>query len=282
MREPEVRWILVTAVILTLPWCTAIAAEGDDWQSWALGDPFTIYLEAMFPSIDTQVRLDASDGTQGTTVDFEQNLGMSDSEALPAVGFMWRFAKRHRLRVDAFDLDRSGSAISTTEIRFGDEVFQADLPIASFFDTRVLSVGYSYSLLFDEKKELSLAAGLSVQDISFGLIGEGPLGKIEADAGLTAPLPAFGLTGAYALTDKWILGGGFGYFALKLSFSDEEELSGEIINAAAYIRHNTFEKVHFSLGYTFFDVTADFRSDARLSAISYQYQGPSLGVLAAF
>jgi len=160
-----------------------------------MGDRFTISAQAFFPKIDTIVRLDASDGTPGTTIDFEQNLNMSDSETLPALGFVWRFAKKHQLIANIFDLSRSGSAISTSEIRFGDEVFQVDLPIASFFDVQVISVGYAYSFIFDEKKELALSAGLSFQDYKFGLLGTLNLGLIEEESGLTAPLPAFGLTG---------------------------------------------------------------------------------------
>jgi len=247
-----------------------------------MGDRFTIVLNAFFPKIDTSVRVDASDGTRGTEISFEQNLGMSDTETLPGLGFSWRFAKKHRLIFDVFELDRSGSAIVTNEIRFGGEIFQANLPISSFFDTRVTSIGYSYSLIFDEKKELALSAGLSVQNIQFGLIGTAGPGIIEQDVGLTAPLPAFGLAGGYAFTDKWILRGGLGVFAFSFDLSDEEDVSGEIINATVAMQHNTFENVHFRLSYSYFDVNVEFRDDRRLSAIAYEYHGPMLSFEYAF
>jgi hypothetical protein len=273
----------VVAVVCLLFFASASHAQnGDDWQSWPMGDRFTIALNAFFPGIKSSVRLDASDGTRGTEISFEQNLGMSDTEALPDLGFAWRFAKKHRLVFDVFELDRSGSAITTSEIRFGDEVFQATLPISSFFDTRVTSIGYSYSLIFDEKKELALSAGLSVQDIQFGLMGTAGGGIIEQDTGLTAPLPAFGLSGGYAFTDKWILHGGLGVFAFSIALSDEEELSGEVINAMIALQHNTFENVHFRLTYTYFDVKAEFTNDRRLSAVDYQYHGPMLSFIYAF
>jgi hypothetical protein len=243
-----------------------------------MGDRFTISASAFIPKIDTSVRLDATNGDPGTTIDFEQNLNMSDSETLPEIGFAWRFAKKHQLVASIFDLSRSGSAISVTEIRFGDEVFPINLPIASFFDTRVTSVGYTYSFIFDEKKELALSVGLSIQDIQYGLLGTGGLGIIEKESGLTAPLPAFGLTGGYAFTDKWILRGGIGVFGFSLALSDEEELSGEIINARVAIQHNTFENFHFRLAYSYFDVTADFRTGNQLNSLSYQYHGPTLTV----
>ncbi len=37
--------------------------------------------------------------------------------------------------------------------------------------------------------------------LKFGLIGTGGLGLIEEESGLTAPLPAFGISGGYAFTE---------------------------------------------------------------------------------
>ena len=256
----------------------ALAQSGDEWRDWPLGDPFTVSLEAFFPNIDTTVRLDASDGTVGTTIDFEQNLGMSDTETLPALGFTWRFAKKHRLIFDYFDLSRSGSAISTSEIRFGDQVFQADLPISSYFDSSVTSVGYSYSLIFDDKKELALTAGLSIQDIQFGLMGTGNVGIVEQVSGLTAPLPAFGISGGYAFTEKWIGRAALGLFSFDLAVSDEADISGEIVSAMIAIHHKTFENVQFGLKYSFFDVGVEFEDSQLINSINYEYHGPALSI----
>jgi len=174
-------------IAILLPFNSAIAQTENDWQSWPLANHFTIDVNAMFPNLDTRVRVDASDTSLGTTIDFEQNLGMPDTEALPMIGFNWRYAKKHQLNLAAFKLDRSGSAITPTNISIGDETFPVDLPIASFLDMSVFNLRYSYSLVFDEKKELAIGAGLSVQDISFGLLGDGPLGIIEFASGITAP-----------------------------------------------------------------------------------------------
>ena len=274
--------ICIAAVSLLIAAQPTNAQDSEDWLSWPLADRVAIKIAAFFPSIDTKVRLDASNGIVGTTIDFEQNLGMSSTETLPVGAIGWRFAKKHRVGLDAFVLNRSGSAISSSEIRFGDQVFEIMLPIASFFDTQVTSLAYSYSLIFDEKKELSLNAGLSVMDIQFGLIGTGGQERLEGGSGLTAPLPSFGITGGYAITDKWIAKAGIGYFAFDLSISDTENLSGQIVRAKASIEHHTFENVHFMLGYSYFDVGVDFTDRERLTAVSYQYQGPTLGFIASF
>ena len=273
---------VVTTIALLFLSSAALAQQEDDWQSWPLADRFTVRLDAFFPSLDTKVRVDATDGEPGTTIDFEQNLGMSDTENLPGFGLGWRFAKKHQVTLEKFVLDRSGSAITSSEIRFGDEVFNIELPISSFFDMDVVSLNYSYSLIFDEKKELAFDVGLSIQDIKYGIIGNEALGIIAAESGITAPLPTFGLRGAYAFTDKWIGKFGVGVFSLDLALSDEDELSGEVIQANASIQHNTFKNVHFALSYNYFDVRFDFTTDRSTNSVGYKYQGPVISVAAVF
>lgn len=260
----------------------AIAQNENDWQSWPLADRFTITLVAFFPNLDTQVRLDASDQSLGTTIDFEQNLGMSDTEALPGLGLGWRFAKKHQLELQTFSLDRSGSAITTSEIRIGDEVFTVDLPVSSFFDMDITSLSYSYSLIFDERKEIAFGVGLSVQDLSFGLIGNEDPGIIEVNSGITAPLPTIRLTGGYAFTDKWVGKFGLGFLSFNLALTDEDELSGEVITGNVLIQHNTFEHVHFGLSYNYFDVRVNWLQSSLSTSVGYIYQGPTLFVTAAF
>jgi hypothetical protein len=279
-KYPMKTLIIVTITFLSLT-STAIAQNTNDWQSWPLADHFTVSLNAMFPNLDTRVRLDASDGSPGTTIDFEQNLGMSDTETLPGIDLGWRFAKKHQLNLTAFKLDRSGSDITTTEIRFGDEVFPVDLPISSFLDMDITSIKYSYSLIFDERKEVAVSLGLSVQDITFGLMGN-VLGIIEVESGITAPVPTIGLDAGYAFTDKWIGRIGFGALSFDLALSDEDELSGEIFNWYATIQHNTFEHVHFGLSFTYFDLRVDWKESGLINSVGYEYYGPVLTVRAAF
>lgn len=260
----------------------ACAQDQDDWREWPLAERFRVYVQAFFTNLDTGVRLDSSSGVVGTTIDFEQNLGLSDTEALPAAGVSWRFARKHRLRFDYFELNRSSASITTSEIRFGDEVFQADLPISSFLDTSVYSLSYSYSVLFNEEVELGLLAGLTVQDIKLGIKGNLTPAILEEETGLTAPLPSFGVTGAYMISDKWALRGGVSYLALDLSFSDEEKLGGEIFNLEASLEYAAFENVHFDLRYAFFDLSTSFEGQDRLSEINYRYHGPKLGIIGTF
>ena len=271
--------VIVVFFLLSAP---AVAKDGNDWQSWALVDHFTISLDAMFPNLDTRVRVDASDTSPGTTVIFERNLGMPDTESLPAIGFNWRFAKKHQLGLRVLKLDRSGSAITTSEIRIGDIVFTVDLPISSFFDMQIVSFDYNYSLLLDERKELTIGIGLSVQDLAFGVIGNGDPAIIETDSSITAPIPTFGIKGGFAFTDKWIGKMGFGFLSFDLALSAEKQLGGEVFNGYASIQHNTFEHVYFALSYQYYDVRVNWSENGLHTSVGYEYKGPVVSVVVAF
>ena len=92
----------------------------------------------------------------------------------------------------------------------------------------------------------------------------------------------FGISGGYAITDKWVTRAGLGYFAFDLALSDDQNLNGEIVHAKVSIEHQSFENVHFSFTYGYFDVEVDFTELGQLSAVSYKYHGPTLGIIAAF
>lgn len=276
------RKLVSVAYALLLVPTLASAQEADEWRTWPFAERFRIYVHAYFPNLDTEVRLDSQSGLIGTTISFEQNLGLSDTESIPAAGFGWRFAKRHRLRFDFFELNRSGSSVTTSEIRFGDTVFQADLPISSFMDTSVYSLSYAYSVLFNERAEIGLLAGLSVQDIAVGIKGTLVPGLLEEETGVTAPLPTFGVTGMYALNEQWALKANVAYFALELSFDDDENLGGELINVEAAVEYAPFDNVSFELRYGYFDLSTSFEGLGRLSEINYRYHGPKIGIVGRF
>ncbi len=252
----------------------ALAQDPDDWTQWPMGQRFRISLGAYVPSLDTQVRVDRSNGLVGTTINFEQNLGMRDTAILPTFNFGWRFARRHNLGASYFELNRSGSEVTQTEIRIGDKVFNVDLPVSSFFDIKVLSTSYSYSVLFDAKKELALSVGLSIQDLTFGMQGNQGGVLVEDKSDLTAPLPTFGISGGYAFTDKWIFRGTVGIFAVELDWDDQDNLNGSILDINLVLFYQPFKHYRFGLAYTNFDVDLDWTKRGKFTQINYDYKGP--------
>jgi len=238
---------------------------------------------AYYPQLNTKASLSRSDGTVGTTIDFESDLGMDDAEFMPVISASYRFNSSHRINFSYFDLNRRGGDESKVRIRFGDEVFEAFVPVQSFFDVEAFSVAYGYSLYTDSTKDLELSVGLSVQDLAFGLASTDDGKPIAEETGITAPLPTLGLSGFYSLGNKFLLQGRIGYFAVDLNWEDSDrEFGGHIFDASLGIYHKTFRNIGFGLDWSYFDVNVHYSKNGRDARGDYTYNGPRFNVVAFY
>ena len=275
--------ILVTAAILTLTgFGLASAEEHVAWRDDPLGDKFWLGVGLFSARLDTKVRLDSSTGILGTQIDFESTLGMDDNDQLPLVLGYYRIAKKHRISFQYFRLDRLGNSISDVPIRFGDVIFPANLPLSSFFNVDVYSLGYSYSIIHDKKMELAFNVGLQFQNIEMGIAGNLGPGLIAEESDVVAPLPTFGGSFDYAISEKWIFTSLIGVFSIELDLGDDTEFSGEILQINTGVTYKAFKNVGFALQYNYFHVDVDVNDPDWLGALKYEYRGPVLAVSVYF
>jgi len=258
------------------------AEERPAWRDDPLGNRFALGVGLFAPRLDTQVRRDSSSGIIGTLIDFELTLGMDDTDLLPLVLGYYRIAKRHRLTFQYFRLDRNGDAVSGTPIRFGDVLIPANLPLSSFFNVDVYSLGYSYSFIHDGRMELAFNVGLQLQDVETGIGGNiGPISVVE-EADVVAPLPTFGGSFDYAISDKWIFTSMIGLFAVEIDLGDDSDFAGEILQINTGVAWKAFENVGFALQYNYFNVDVDVNDPDWVGILKYEYHGPVLAVAVYF
>ena len=277
------RRLLSTAVIALLIAAPVAAQESSDWQSWPTGQRFSIGAGYFVPSLDTLVVVTDENQIVGTGISFERNLGLDDSKGTGLLFANWRMFKRHALEYRYFALDRSATTTGgSVTIKVGDQVFDLNLPIQSFFDIAAHEITYSYSPLFDEKKNLSFGLGLSMQDVTLGIQGTesspNPGTIISVDLDSTAPLPTLNVGFDYAFNDNWLFVSRLGWLAIELDFGADEDLSGQIINANAGVQWNLFENVGVFAQYAVFDLDVDYNDAGVLFALDYNYKGPVLGL----
>ncbi len=283
MRVMTVSRLIITALYLALIGPGEAHAEEDDgWREDPLGSRFALGVGLYGPSLDTKVRRDSSNGILGTLIDFESTLGMDDSDRLPLVLGYYRVAKKHRIGFEYFRLNRNGAATSGGAIRFGDLTFPSGLPLSSYFDVDVYSVSYSYSLIHDKKKELAFSVGVQFQDIELGIAGNLAPGLIESESNVFAPLPTFGGSFDYAISDKWIFTSLIGVFGIELDLGEESRFAGEIMQINAGVTYKAFDNVGFALQYNYFRVDVDVNDPDWMGVLKYEYRGPVLSVAVYF
>jgi hypothetical protein len=258
-------------------------AEKAEWRAWPLGQRLTVGVSAYRPKLDTKVQLTSGE-IQGQ-IDFESNLGLEDTKSTALASLRWRFFKRHTLRADYFDLNRSGLGTAPVGVKIcleGEECVELDpiLDVNAFVDVEAFSLGYDYSIIFNEKMNWSVGLGLSLQDFSIGLLTEDTENEpLEGRSKFTAPLPTLATTFNYAFTDKWILDLALNWLEIDLDLDNSGKFDGRILGFDAGVRWQTFKNVGFDLKYNYYnlDVEVDDGIDFG-GAVEYKYQGPRLGI----
>lgn len=276
-----------TLLALTLLIVSPVAAQSSgDWEDWPLVSRWSIGAGYFIPSLETKLVVTGENGVVGTGIRFEDNLGLDDSKGTGLLFINWRMFEHHALEYRYFALDRSAQTTSSVAVAIGDEIFDINLPIRSFFDITAHEIAYSYSVLLDEKKDFYLGLGISIQDLELGIQGTesspNPGEIIDSRLSSTAPLPTLNVGFDYAFNDKWFFRSRLGWLAVELDLGADEDLSGQIINADAGIEWKAFENVGFFAQYQLFDVDVDYDDAGVLFAVDYDYTGPVLGVDVSF
>ena len=94
----------------------------------------------------------------------------------------------------------------------------------------------------DDRMDLAGSFGLFVMPITFDMNAPG-LGSSEGDFSFTAPLPAFGLRGDFAITPRWMLRTNFDFFYLEY-----ESFRGALLDARVAVEYNPWDHFGFGLG----------------------------------
>src|SRR5215831_3033535 len=122
--------------------------------------PFTIQLGAFQAKASTTVRLDSDRGGNGTTVNLESDLNLTDNKTLPDLEFLWRINPRHGVEGSYVRLNRSGTRTISGTINWGEISFPVNTEVNSTFDSDVWRVAYRYSPINDGAgNELALLLG---------------------------------------------------------------------------------------------------------------------------
>jgi hypothetical protein len=219
MRRITATLIAIFVVTVAVP----VAAQG---VSEPLFDRFNFKLEGSFVKLSTEIRLDSEFAGKGTSLKFEDDLGLSDGEVVPSLSFEWQVGRRHRLGVRWQDIDRSSTAQTLTEIQWGDEAIPIEANIGLGFDITTLAVDYTYYPWVKERWAGGFGLGFRVLDITTVLTVE----EIELDeqVNVSAPLPYINFEYRRMLGEHWRMKAGLGWLAVSIGDIDGSQYIGRL------------------------------------------------------
>ena len=179
-----------------------------------LFDTFNFKLEGSWVSVSTKIRLDSELLGDGTTLNFEDDLGLPDKEIVPTLSFEWQVARRHRLGVRWQDVKRDSATQVLEEIEWGGETIPIDADVALDFDIRTLAVDYTYYPWVKDRWAAGFGLGFRVMGLRTILEVEGA--DLDEKIDGTAPLPYVNFEYRRLIGERWRIKAQIGWLEVKI------------------------------------------------------------------
>ena len=264
-----VYWELIGGALMRRVWISGLilflAASPLAAQDYNFG----VYVGAFFPSVDTDIRVDPAGSDGGTSISLEGDLKFDSSDNVFRFGGFWRFAKRHRLFVDFYDIERSTRTQIQGDLIIDDDVFPVDTVLSAEFNTNIIPIYYEYSLIQSERTEIGIGLGVHWLDLEFAIAATNSDLAEFADA--SGPLPMLGASFDHFLSDQWVLTGSL--YALSANVND---IDGDIISARIGVEYLFSDQFSAGLAYDYFDLDVELNKSDWDGQLGYQYDGAAL------
>jgi hypothetical protein len=206
------------AAFLALMLAAGAAAAADGYSSAdaylpqpsGIASPITdrLALRATFiaATAHTRLRIDPQGlPLGGTTLSGERDLGLASSNPDGRVELMVRMGDRNRLRVDYFQLDRTGDAQLASTIVFGNQTFPVSAEAHSTLDWK--SMGFTYTYAFWQSERFEAGAGLGVHLIQADAIGSVPALHESHETSEAGAFPTIALEAMWRISSRFAFTG---------------------------------------------------------------------------
>jgi len=265
---------LALAATLTL---AATRVHADDYLS-PTEERVRLSLGVMRVSNTTDMRLDSSQGVQGTPINGESEFGLDSSDFEPKFQAMVRVDERHRLRFDYFTLDRTGDTTLTgAPIIFRNVILETGDPVQTTVSLRTLGISYEYSFIHREKFELAATVGINDTDISAQARVSTQTRHVNQTEDQAGPFPTVGLDATYVVSKRFYFDGRVQYFKVSVGEFDGA-LGFYELDALYRFRPN----VSFALGYTAAKADLSSQKPSNSGYFDVDSKGPEFFVRVAF
>lgn len=208
-----------------------------------------------FPAtISTNLRLDQTNGTFGTELAAENDLGLDDKSQEGRAELVFRLRERNRLRVDYFKLARSGDQVLNRTINFGDQTFNINDRAQTGLEWRALTFTYSRSFWYSERFEIGAGLGFSMLEAK--VRGEVLARNIRENHEAVGAFPTFEIDGTWRVSKRWSLSLRGQRFTAHV-----DEFQGSLADYHGDVQYRWRENFALGLGYTKLRTLVDVGKD---------------------
>lgn len=189
-----VRLVIATATVASVHLLASTACAQEPWPA------LVVRGGALIVDLSSDVRVDATIGSIGTSIDLENVLGFNTQSKTFFVDGTWRISRRNQLQVDYERIDRDVSrSILSDPIIFHNTIFDRSASVDAFFDSRYLSAYYGFAFVATPSVELGASIGVTLVRLHAGIGLSGGTSDTTVSRDLTedtqydvpVPLPGF-------------------------------------------------------------------------------------------
>jgi len=241
-------------------------------------DRFALRASVFSGTVKTNGRVDDPTVTAGgTPFSLEHDFGLSPHARQLRAEFMFRLAERGRLRVDVWDLTRTGVASPTTTIVYGGHTFKPTDTVHSEFDWRQIDLTWTYSFLRRSRFELGAGLGLHLLEAEAdanATLATGPVAEKFTGAG---PFITPALDGTWRISRRFAFTARGQYLKLTLS-----SISGSLADYHADVQFRWRPNLAFGAGFESTKTRLEVSDHNPNGFMSLGTRGPELFVRASF
>jgi hypothetical protein len=268
-----------TTAAIALPGFAAIAClAAAPASAQALGDKYWVEAGAYWADISSNARIEPDHPLiPGTTIDFESDLDLDDSEALPSIMAGARLGGRWSIGAEYYSLGREGTRQAERAIRFDDVVFDVGARVDSKFVSDVYRLTVGYAFVRTKDAEIGGAIGVHGTDFDLSLAGEASLNGTPVVGGVIRrkevfiPLPTVGLFGTVEVAPKVVLNARIDYLSLSI-----DRYGGRLLNAQAAASYRVTRHLDIGAMWRSVDYRLDIERDRWQGRVRYKFNGPEL------
>jgi hypothetical protein len=232
----------------------------------------------VFAGLESTVRYDFGTGLIGVRIGFEKNLGLDQFQPFPIVYAGYRIGGRHHIIGSYYDLGRSAVKTLERDIPLPDTTLTLGTTVESRFRTRVLTLGYGYSVLQTPTSAVTPYIALYLADWEASIEIQGAVqDPRRGEVDQKAPLPMIGVEVRATIVPRLSIQGNLGLFFLSVG-----DYSGSIIDINALLSYRLFSFLTLSGGYTAFALDVQASDQFFSGEVRYKFHGPSLAATVSF
>jgi len=275
-RTVSAVWALLAAAVWI---CSGSSNAWGAEEKQLRGGRFSMGIGAGFVRFDTNFKFTDKNSGLSAFVDAEGTLGLPESDTLGIIYGRYRFSKKHALGFSTFRVKRE-NALFADKLNLGDWTISGTATLTD--KTEFYFLNYTYTFMQDERSRVFGSFGLYGLNLSYrlDLFGEieyqgDPLDSdtYEAEAGVFAPLPMFGLDAVFALTSKW-------WLATRITMvgGSYEDISAGILDTSIRSGFEFSKHVGVIFGIQYFNASVTIDDDDLKTDVSYGFDGAFLGL----